>query len=47
MKKLFQKWGGLLASLAMVVTTINANTTCVCIMHQEPFPKEAKKLRKF
>ncbi|MBQ8119303.1 MAG: cyclic lactone autoinducer peptide [Ruminococcus sp.] len=31
MKKLFQKYGGFLATLAIVVTTMNANATCLCI----------------
>ncbi len=47
MKKLFQKYGGFLAALAIVVTTMNANTACVCIMHQDSLPEEAKSLRKF
>ena len=47
MKKLFQKYGGFLAALAIVVTTMNANATCLCIMHQDSLPDEAKRLRKF
>lgn len=47
MKKFLQKYGGFLAALAIVVTTMNANTACVCIMHQDSLPEEAKKLRKF
>lgn len=47
MKKFLQKYGGLLAALAIVVTTMNANATCLCIMHQDSLPEEAKKLRKF
>ena len=47
MKKLFQKCSGFLAALAIVVTTMNANTTCVFIMHQDSLPEEAKRLRKF
>lgn len=47
MKKLFQRYGGFLAALAIVVTTMNANVACVCIMHQDSLPYEAKRLRKF
>jgi len=47
MKKLFQKYGSFLAALAIVVTTMNANSTCLCIMHQDLLPDEAKRLRKF
>lgn len=47
MKKFLQKYGGFLAALAIVVTTMNANAACVCIMHQDSLPEEAKKLRKF
>ena len=47
MKKLFQKYGGFLAALAIVVTTMNANAACVCIMHQDSLPDEAKRRRQF
>lgn len=47
MKKFFQKYGGFLAALAMIVTSLNVNSACVCIMHQDSLPEEAKKLRKF
>ena len=47
MKKFFQKYGGFLATLAIAVTTLNANTSYLCIMHQDSLPEEAKKLRKF
>lgn len=47
MKKFLQKYGGLLAALAIVVTTMNENATCLFIMHQDSLPEEAKKLRKF
>lgn len=46
-KKFFQKHGGLLVALAMIVTSLNVNSACVCIMHQDLLPEEAKKLRKF
>lgn len=47
MKRIFQKYGGFLAALAIVVTSMNANSACVCIMHQDKLPEDAKKLRKF
>lgn len=47
MKKFLQKYGGFIASLAIIVTTLNANTTCLFIMHQDELPESAKKLRKF
>lgn len=47
MKKLFQRYGGFLAALAIAVTTLNENSACVFIMHQDLLPEEAKRLRKF
>lgn len=47
MKKFLHRCGGLLAALAIVVTTMNANAACVFIMHQDSLPEGAKKLRKF
>ncbi|WP_074463601.1 cyclic lactone autoinducer peptide [Cellulosilyticum sp. I15G10I2] len=47
MKKLMLKFGGVIASLALMVTTLNMNTNCMFIMHQPKMPKNAKKLRKF
>ena len=47
MKKLFHKYGCLLAALAIAVTTMNENSACVFIMHQDSLPEEAKRLRKF
>lgn len=37
----------MLASLALIVTSINANMTCMYIAHQPELPEGAKKLRKF
>ena len=39
MKKLFQKYGGFLATLAIVVTTMNANATCLCIFGDYNFQR--------
>lgn len=47
MKKFLRKYGGLLATLAIAVTTMNANAVCVFIMYQDSLPEGAKKLRKF
>ena len=47
MKNFLLKFGGMFASLALVVTTVVANSTCVCIMHQDELPEKAKKIRKF
>lgn len=47
MNKLIMKYGGMLAALALVVTTLTANSACIFYTHQEPLPADAKKLRKF
>lgn len=39
--------GSLIASIALMVTVVNANTACVYIAHQSKLPDSAKKLRKF
>jgi cyclic lactone autoinducer peptide len=35
------------AALALMVTASVENSVCMWIIHQEPLPSEAKKLRKF
>ena len=47
MKKFIYKYASVLAALALVVTTVNANSTCYFVMHQDKMPESAKKLRKF
>lgn len=47
MKKLLMKYSGMLAALAMVFTTLTANSTCTWVTYQEEMPESAKKLRKF
>ena len=47
MKKFIVKHGNVFAALALMITTINVNSTCWFIMHQDKLPKAAKKLRKF
>lgn len=46
-KELIYTLGGMISSLALLITTFNVNTTCAWIMHQNELPKSAKKLRKF
>ncbi|RGI29261.1 cyclic lactone autoinducer peptide [Ruminococcus sp. OM08-13AT] len=47
MKKFLKRYGRIFAALAMTLTIINVNTTCIFIIYQDVLPKEAKKLRKF
>ena len=47
LKGLGLKFGMILASLALMVTSLNVNTTCMLIAHQPELPENAKKLRKF
>jgi cyclic lactone autoinducer peptide len=47
MKKLFRKYGALLASLSLAVTAINVNSACIFFAHQPELPKGAMKLRSF
>ncbi len=35
------------AALALMITSLISNTTCVLIAYQDPMPESAKKLRKF
>lgn len=41
------KFAGIIASLALMVTAANVNTTCLFIMHQPELPEGANKLRRF
>ena len=47
MKRLYLKLSGVLAALALLVTTANVNSTCFCLLHQPKLPEHADKLRKF
>jgi len=47
MKKFLKKYSSYIAGLALVITTITANSTCVYCMHQPEMPENSKKLRKF
>ena len=46
-KKLMMKFGPMLATLALMVTTVSVNTTCTWVGYQDELPKNANKLRKF
>ena len=41
------KYTGMLAAVALVFTTLTANSTCTWVTYQEELPEIAKKLRKF
>ncbi|MGN0622260.1 MAG: cyclic lactone autoinducer peptide [Porcipelethomonas sp.] len=45
--KAVMKFGGMFAALAVVISTVNANSTCQWFIHQPELPEEVKKLRKF
>lgn len=47
MKAFMEKYAGVLAALALMITTITANSTCYYTMHQAELPESAKKLRRF
>lgn len=47
MKKFRGKVFPILAAYALVMTTLISNCTCHYLLHQEPLPENAKKLRKF
>lgn len=47
MKNIFIKFGGILASLALMITTLNINTACMVFSHQPKLPESAKSLRHF
>ena len=47
MKNNPQKYRDFLATVAIVFTTMNAYTACVCIMHQDSLTDAAKNLHKF
>lgn len=46
MKRFGYSWGKILAALALVMATMNVNSTCVHYIYQEPVPEAAKKLSK-
>ena len=46
-KYLLLKIGRIVAAIAIMVTTLNVNSTCMYMIHQPTLPDSAKKLRKF
>lgn len=47
MKEFIKRHSSLLAALALVVTSLTVNSTCIYTMHQDEVPEVAKKLRRF
>ena len=46
MKNLITKYGGIIATLALMVTAINVNHMCMFVAHQPELPEGADKLRR-
>lgn len=46
-KNMFMKLSGTIATFALVITTLIANSACTYIMYQDELPEGAKKLRRF
>lgn len=46
MKNLFAKYAGVIAALAMMITAVSVNRTCMVVMHQPELPEGADKLRR-
>jgi len=46
-KEFIKRHSSLLAALALVVTSLTVNSTCIYTMHQDEVPEVAKKLRRF
>ena len=47
MKRLVIKLTRYMAAFALMITVINANTSCLFLAHQPKLPSGADKLRKF
>lgn len=47
LKNIIMKFGGVVASFALLITTVNVNTNCIAFIHQPKLPKGAERLRKF
>lgn len=45
--KVYGLFGSMIAALAMLMTAMTVNSTCIYLTHQEELPHDAKKLRKF
>jgi len=46
MKKVMYKFGHIFASLALLVTVVNVNSSCFFMAHQPELPKGANRLKK-
>lgn len=46
-KNMILKCGTTVAGLALLITSMNVNSTCMLFAHQPKLPSNAKKLRKF
>jgi len=46
MKNLIAKYAGVIAALALMVTTISANRACLLVYHQPKLPEGAEKLKR-
>lgn len=47
MRKLYLKWGHVLAALVLMVASHTINITCSANFFQEEIPDQIKKMRKF
>lgn len=47
MRAFIIKFSGIIASLALMITALNMNTTCMMYSHQPELPDKAKSLRRF
>lgn len=47
LKKIIIRFSGIIASLALMVTSMNVNSVCILLAHQPKLPESANKLRKF
>lgn len=47
MKRLYLKWGHVLAAIALIAAENAANVACSCNFFQEEIPEQIKKMRKF
>lgn len=46
-KNMFLFLSKFVVALALMVTTLNVNSTCMFYINQPPLPKAAKRLRRF
>lgn len=46
MKNIFAKYASVIAALALMVTAVSANRTCLLVYHQPKMPEGAEKLRR-